>query len=89
MNYKLPLGSDDSAVTFVKRIFHNLKQTLVADNVRSAFIHIDIRYNIDVEPYLLMFDEFVRRKSQGFLALWQRNYRLEELSPRRRRARFG
>jgi hypothetical protein len=70
--------------SFIKRIFHNLKQTLVVDNLRTAFIQIGIQYNIDVEPYLLVFDELVLRESQGFRAIWWRDYPLKVLSPRRR-----
>jgi hypothetical protein len=89
MNYKLPLGSDNSVSAFIRRIFPNLKQTLTPDIVRSPFAHIGVEYNIDAEPYLLIFDESVLRQSSGFLAIWQRDYPLEQLSPRRHRARFG
>jgi hypothetical protein len=40
-NSKLPLDSGDSTVMVIMRIFHNRKQTLVEDNMRSAFIKID------------------------------------------------
>jgi hypothetical protein len=43
INYKLPLDSDDSTGMFMKRIFHNMKQTLLEDNVRSVFIQIGVR----------------------------------------------
>jgi hypothetical protein len=88
VNSRLPLGSDDSVVAFIRRIFHNLKQTLTPDIVRSAFVHIEVEYNIDAELYLLIFDESVLRQSSEFLAIWQRDYPLEQLSPRRQRARF-
>jgi hypothetical protein len=89
MNSQLPLGSDDSVVAFIRRIFHDPKQTLTPDIVRSAFVHIGVEYDIDAEPCLLIFDESVLRQSSGFLAIWQCDYPLEQLSPRRQRARFG
>jgi hypothetical protein len=63
MAYKLSMDSDDSTKAFILRIFHNVKQTLVADNVRSAFVQIGVSYNIDVVPYRLIFDESPLRQS--------------------------
>jgi hypothetical protein len=31
--YKLPMNGDGSTTAFIRRIFHNMKQTVVADNV--------------------------------------------------------
>jgi hypothetical protein len=89
MVYKLPMNGDDSTTAFIRRISHNMKQTLVADNVRSAFVQIGVSYDIDVVPYRLIFDESTLRQTQGFLTLWHRDYPLEQLSTRRRSARFG
>jgi hypothetical protein len=36
-----------------------------------------------------MFDESALHQSQCFLTLWQRDYPLEQLAARRRKARFG
>jgi hypothetical protein len=89
MNSQLPLRSDDSVAAFIRRIFHSLKQTLTPDIVRSDFVHIGVEYNIDAEPYLLIFDESVPHQSSEFLAIWQRDDPLEQLPPRSQRARFG
>jgi hypothetical protein len=89
MNHKLPLENDNSTTAFIRRIFHNMKQTLVTDNVRNAFMQSGVQYNIDVVPYRLISDESVFRQSEGFLALWPRDSALEQLSARRRKARFG
>jgi hypothetical protein len=43
MNDKLPLEQQNSAAGFIRRIFRNLKQTLVPDNIRNAFVHIGIQ----------------------------------------------
>jgi hypothetical protein len=88
INYKLPLDSDDSTAMFIKCIFHNMKQTLVEDNLRSTFTQIGVRYNIDA-PYRLIFDESILRDSPGFISLWRRDYTLGKLSVRRWNARFG
>jgi hypothetical protein len=89
MAYKFPMNSDDSITAFIRRIFHNMKQTLVADNARSAFVQIGVRYDIDVVPYRLIFDESTLRQSQGFLMLWHRDDLLEQLLARRRSAQLG
>jgi hypothetical protein len=81
MSSKVSFGSDDSVGGFITHICHNLKQTLVPDNVRSAFILIGIQHSIDVEPYFLVLDEFALRDSPGFFAIWKRDYPPEQLSP--------
>jgi hypothetical protein len=63
-----------------------MKQTLVEENVRSAFIRIGVRYNLDVVPYGLVFNESTLRESPGFLTLWRRDYVLGQLSVRPRNA---
>jgi hypothetical protein len=89
MNYQLPVRNDKTTVGFIKRIFHNLKQSRVEDNVRSAFMYLGLTYQVDTTLYLLIFDENVPRESQDFQTLWQRDYPIEALSPRRRTAAFG
>jgi hypothetical protein len=47
MNGKLPLESDQTTAGFIKCIFHIIKQTVVEDNVRSAFLQIGLPYDIE------------------------------------------
>jgi hypothetical protein len=89
INYRLPLGDDETAAAFIKRIFPNMKQTPVEDNVRGAFMQLALSYDTAAIPYLLVFDENVLRQSPGFLTLWNRDCPLEDLSERRRNATFG
>jgi hypothetical protein len=84
MNYKLPLDSDEHIAGFIKGIFHLMEQTLVEDNVRSAFMQLGLQYNIEAAPYLFHFDEDVLRESPGFSSLWESDYPAEKLSYRRR-----
>jgi hypothetical protein len=69
MNYKLPPESDENTAGFIKRIFHLMKQTLVKDNVRSAFMQLGLQYNIEAARYLLYFDESVLGESPEFVSL--------------------
>jgi hypothetical protein len=81
-NYKLPLDSAETTAGFIKRIFPMMKQTLVPDNERNAFMQLALRYDIDPNPYILLFDEHV-------LTLWERDSPLKRLSQIRRNAIFG
>jgi hypothetical protein len=70
MNCQLPSQNGETAVGLIKRIFHNLNQSLVEDNVRSAFVHLGLTYQVDVTPYLLIFRKNVPPESQGFQTHW-------------------
>jgi hypothetical protein len=89
MNYKLPLQSDEHTAGFIKRIFHLMKQTLVEDNVQSAFMQLGLQYIIEATPCLLHFDEDVLREGPGFILLWESDYPAERLSYRRGNSPFG
>jgi hypothetical protein len=67
MSYKLLLESDEHTTGFIRRIFHLMKQTLVEDNERSAFMQLDLQSNIEATPYLLHFNETCLGKVQGSL----------------------
>jgi hypothetical protein len=43
MNYTLPLESEETTAGFIMDIFHMMKQTLVEDNVRHAFVQLGLR----------------------------------------------
>jgi hypothetical protein len=66
-----------------------MKGTLIEDNVRSSFMQLDLTYDIDIIPYVLILDEHVLRQSLRFASLWERDYLVEKLSQRRRSATFG
>jgi hypothetical protein len=83
------LETDETTAGFIKRIFHMMKQILVEENVRSSFMQLDLTYDIDTIPHMLIFDEHVLRQSPGFTSLWERDYPVEKLSQRRQNATFG
>jgi hypothetical protein len=74
MNSRVPLETDETTAGFTKRIFHAMKQMLVEDNVRSAFIQLGLQYDIETDPYVLRFEEQTLRHSPGFTSLWQQDY---------------
>jgi hypothetical protein len=89
MNYTLPMKDDEMTAGFIKRIFHLMKQTLVEDNVRSAFMQLGLRYDIETNPYVPRFDEQVLCQCPGFTSLWEQDYPFEKLSHRRKNTPFG
>jgi hypothetical protein len=89
MQYQLPFANDNLTVNFIRNAFHALKQTFVLDNVGSAFNLLGLEFNITQIPYPLLFREDKLRRSQGFQEIWEANYPLDQLSERRREARYG
>jgi hypothetical protein len=66
-------------VTFRNYQLQNVSciENIIEDNVCSVFVHLGFSYQVDVSPYLLVFDENMLRESQGFKTLWQRDYPLD------------
>jgi hypothetical protein len=61
MNDRLSLETDQITVGFMKQIFHMMNQILVEDNVRSAFVQLNLTSDIDAIPYVFIFGEHVLR----------------------------
>jgi hypothetical protein len=89
MQYKLPFANNNLTVNFIRNAFHALKQTFVLDNVRSVFKLLGLEFNITQTPDTLLFREDKLRLSQGFQGIWEANHPLDQLSKRRREARYG
>jgi hypothetical protein len=88
MSDQLPFDNDETSAGSIRRFFHNAKQTLVEDNARSGFLKLGLSCDIGTTPYLLLFDEGMLRESHRFLALWERDCPLENMSARRRSITF-
>jgi hypothetical protein len=84
---ELLLGSDDSAVVFIRRVFHSMKKTLMSENARSALVRIRFRYSMDVNPYFRIFCAFVLPGSQWCLTFWGSDSRPQKMSPQSRNAK--
>jgi hypothetical protein len=89
LQYKLPRGNDDRVVAFIQKAFHSLKQTFVPNNVRNAFKMLGFEFNIAKSPYTLLLREEKLRGSQRFREISDADYPLDQLSKRRREARYG
>jgi hypothetical protein len=89
LQYKLLLGIDDRVVAFIQKAFHSLKQTFVPDNVRNAFNMLGFQFHIANSPYTLLLREEKLGGSQGFRDIWDGDHSLDQLSKKRREARYG
>jgi hypothetical protein len=87
--YELPFETDNATVKFTMKVYHDFKQTMVPSNVWGAFHALGINYDTRREPSRLLFDEGKLRGSGGFQELWSHDFLLDQLSDRRRAARFG
>jgi exopolysaccharide biosynthesis predicted pyruvyltransferase EpsI len=89
MQYQLLFANDNLTVNFIRNAFRALKETFVPDNVRSAFKLPELEFNITQTSYTFLFREDKLRRSQRFQEIWEANYPLDQLSERRREARYG
>jgi hypothetical protein len=89
IQFKLPFANDSLNLTFIRNVFHALKQTFVPDNIRSAFKLLGLELNITQTPYTLLFREDKLCRSPGFQEIWEADYPLDQLSKKRRKARYG
>jgi hypothetical protein len=87
--YELPFETDNSTVRLIVKVYHDFTQTMVTPNVWGAFHALGFDYGTRREPFRLLFDEEKLRGSAAFQELWSLDFPLDQLSDRRRAARFG
>jgi hypothetical protein len=80
---------EQPAATFLLKVYHDFKQTMIEVNIWGAFAVIEFTHDIEQSPYGLLFDEEKLRQSPGFTELWERDTLLGSLSRRRQNAKFG
>jgi hypothetical protein len=83
------LDEEQSVTAFLRKVYHNFKQTMVEVNIWEAIAAIGFTHDIEQPPYGLLFDEEKFRQSRGFVELSERNAPLENLSKRRRESKSG
>jgi hypothetical protein len=82
---------EKATVKFIMKRDHDIKQTTVEPNIWGAFQALGFEFEFDTtsEPYRLIFNEEKLRESAGFRELWSIDFPLDQLSTRRRAARFA
>jgi hypothetical protein len=74
------LDEEQSVAAFLRKVYHDFKQTMVEVNIWEDFSVICFTHDIEKTPYGLLFNEEKFRQSRGFVELSERNTPLENLS---------
>jgi hypothetical protein len=66
--YKLPFEDEKETVKFIMKVRHDFKQTMMEHTIWgvSRAIALELEFDIDGEPYRLLFNEQKLRHSEGF-----------------------
>jgi hypothetical protein len=66
--YELPFGEEKATATFIIKVYHDFKQTIVEPNAWEPFQAVGLKFEFDTrsEPYRLLFNEEKLRESAGF-----------------------
>jgi hypothetical protein len=83
------LDEKQPAAAFLRKVYHDFKQTKIEINIRGSFAAIGFTYDIQQNPYGLLFDEERLRQIPGFVEPWECDTPLESLSKRRPEVKFG
>jgi hypothetical protein len=89
LGYKLPFEDKNETVKFIMNAYRDFKQIMVKHNRWVAFGAIGFEFNTDIKLYRLLFNEEKLMQSAGLLELWWIDVHLNQLSNRRKNARFG
>jgi hypothetical protein len=87
--YQLPFDTDQRTANFIMKVYRDFRATMIDVSVLGAFRAIGLTFHADGEITRVHFDEIRLRQSPGFRELWAIDYPPENLSARRRGARFG
>jgi hypothetical protein len=86
--YELQFDQNNATVRFITKIHHDFTQTMARTNVWGTFRALAVEFDRRRELCWLLFDEVRMRKSAGFDELWSVDFRLDQVSGRRRTTRF-
>jgi hypothetical protein len=87
--YQLPLEDDTGSVRFIRKVSHDFGITVVEPNIWGAFRGIGIKYSVVDAVQRVSFDKMTLRESEGLKELWDIDFPVGNLSPRRQSSKFG
>jgi hypothetical protein len=89
--YQLPLENEAGKARFITKVYHDFQMTMtmVEPNIWGAFPGIGVKYSIVYGVQRVSLDEMIRRESEGFKELWDSDFPVGNLSPRRQSCKFG
>jgi hypothetical protein len=88
---QLPREDDARSAPFIRKVYHDFRMTMtvIESNIWGAFRGIRVKYSVVHGVQRVSLDEISLRESEAFKMLWDMNFPLGNLSPRRRSCKFG
>jgi hypothetical protein len=87
--YYLSFETENRAADFIFKTSKDFRRTTINTNMWAAFGGIDLSFHDVGDVQGMVFDEITLTESRGCCELWTTDYRLENLSARRRNAKLG
>jgi hypothetical protein len=89
--YELPFEDGKTSAKFIMKVSQDIQQTMMQPSIWGAFqaLGFDFEFDTTSEPYRLFFNKEKLREGAGLRELWCIDFPLDQLSTRRRAARFG
>lgn len=87
--YLLPFDTENRTAKFIFKTYKDFRSTMIDTNIWGAFRGIGLTFHNIEGTQRVLFNEITLRESPGFQELWRINYPPEQLSVRRRNAKFG
>jgi hypothetical protein len=87
--YELPFDGNNATVKVIMKVYRDFRQTIIKSNIWRAFLALGLEFDMRREPDRLSFNEEKLRERAGFQGRWSPDFPLDQLSGRRRIARFG
>jgi hypothetical protein len=87
--YELPFENDNAIVEYLVKVYDDLRQTMVQPNLGRVFSALDLTFALRGYSDWLLFDDEKLRGKVGIRELSYIGFPSDQLSRRRRTARFG
>jgi hypothetical protein len=85
--YQLPLEDDAGKSRFINKVYHDydfrITMMIIEPNIWGAFRDIEVKYSVVYGVQPVSSDEIILRESEGFRELWDIDFSVGNLSPRR------
>jgi hypothetical protein len=80
---------DNSVNEQITKMIQAPEQTATSGTIKGSFRRAGMIPDTTTRPLKIRIDEEIMRQSPGFLAIWERNVSIDDLSRRRQVQRFG
>jgi hypothetical protein len=89
--YQLPFEDDAGRPRFIRKVYHDFRMMMMmmGPNIWAAFRGIGVKYSVVDGVERVSFDEMTLRENEAFKELWDIDFPVGNLSPRRQSCKFG